>query len=480
MKINTRRKKKDGFMLRVLPLTAVLLLAIVGCGGGKEGEIVTGSYYNPALETKENETKDTEKNTESTEEAEILPGKDEISRDMFLIMDNDMQSQCLVLEQIVSGKQYMYNYSVLTAFVDKYGNHTSTSAFEPGRVVSVTEKDEQGRALKVQLSDKVWEYPDVTRYSVDEEHGVFEIAGTNYFYDDRLYVNSDGQTLTLADLTDMDILRVAGVGKQILSVSVTTGHGELELLNTELFEGSFIQVGSNIFAEITPEMKMEIPEGTYTVAVANNGYGGDTEIEIERGGKVTLDLDTLKGEGPKYGKILFAVDVAGAVLRIDGKVVDYSDAVELQYGVHTLTVSAESYDTYSKKLYVNSKEATIVIGLTGEAIDTMGTSDTVDKTDETNDADENENAQGDADNAGESAGNLAGSLAGSHTNEVGNVGNNSSAAIEDGGVDDAALDQMVNEILNSDKTDVDNNGNSGGDYLSTLTELISALKGNEN
>lgn len=54
------------------------------------------------------------------------------------------------------------------------------------------------------------------------------------------------------------------------------------------------------------------------------------------------------------------------------------------------------------------------------------------------------------------------------------------AAIEDGGVDDAALDQMVNEILNSDKTDVDNNGNSGGDYLSTLTELISALKGNEN
>ena len=145
------------------------------------------------------------------------------------------------------------------------------------------------------------------------------------------------------------------------------GHGSLKLVNTSVFDGSYIQVGSKVFAQITGEMTIEIPEGTYTAAVANNGYGGSTEITITRGQETVLDLETLKGEGPKYGSILFAVNVEGAWLQVDGQLVDYSQPVELQYGVHTLTVTADGYDTYSKKLFVNSPEATIAIGMTGES-----------------------------------------------------------------------------------------------------------------
>lgn len=76
-----------------------------------------------------------------------------------------------------------------------------------------------------------------------------------------------------------------------------------------------------MFAQITGEMTIEIPEGTYTAAVANNGYGGSTEITITRGQETVLDLETLKGEGPKYGSILFAVNVEGAWLQVDGQLV---------------------------------------------------------------------------------------------------------------------------------------------------------------
>jgi hypothetical protein len=37
-------------------------------------------------------------------------------------------------------------------------------------------------------------------------------------------------------------------------------------------------VGSKIFAQITHNMKLEIPEGTYTVTVANEGYGIATAV----------------------------------------------------------------------------------------------------------------------------------------------------------------------------------------------------------
>ena len=162
--------------------------------------------------------------------------------------------------------------------------------------------------------------------------------------------------------------------------SVATGRGELQLENTSLFDGSFIQVGNKIFSEITPEMKLEVPEGVYTVAVANKGYGGSTEVEIRRGQTTVLDLEQLKGDGPKKGNILFAVDVADAVLQIDGETVDYSKAVPVEYGVHTLTVTADAYEPYVKKLFVNSPEATIVIGLSSDGEEVSSTDKTQNNT----------------------------------------------------------------------------------------------------
>ncbi len=38
---------------------------------------------------------------------------------------------------------------------------------------------------------------------------------------------------------------------------------------------------AKFFAEVTKDMTMELPAGTYTVTVANNGYGGSTELTIE-------------------------------------------------------------------------------------------------------------------------------------------------------------------------------------------------------
>ena len=90
-------------------------------------------------------------------------------------------------------------------------------------------------------------------------------------------------------------------------------------------------------------------------------------MEIARGETCTLDLDELKGEGPKTGSIIFYIDVEGATLSIDGDTVDYSAPVVLTYGVHTLHAEAAGYDDFDKKLFVNSAAANIDISLTGES-----------------------------------------------------------------------------------------------------------------
>lgn len=342
--------------LRYMYYSIILsMILLAGCGQ-QTRPVSTAQYYNPAKET-----------AADTEEAEGAGAETSIGTDLYLIIGNDMTNEQLNLKQLASGKQYLYVYSLSTDFLDKYGNSATTMDFEPGRVIHVGKKDGEGRLLQAQIADEVWEYSDITKYSVDTERGIFKIADSKYSYDADLFVESNGEKIRLSDLNEKDKIRVVGIGTKILSVSVTTGQGILELRNTSVFEGSFIQVGSKIFAQITHNMKLEIPEGTYTVTVANEGYGGSTEVEIARGEVCTLDLDELKGEGPKTGSITFYIDVEGATLSIDGDTVDYSAPVVLTYGVHTLHAEADGYDDFDKKLFVNSAAANIDISLTGES-----------------------------------------------------------------------------------------------------------------
>ena len=365
--------RKLRYMFYSIILSMILL---AGCGQ-QTRPVSTAQYYNPAKET-----------AADTEEAEDAVAKTSIGTDLYLIIGNDMTNEQLNLKQLASGKQYLYVYSLSTDFLDKYGNSATTMDFEPGRVIHIGKKDGEGRLLQAQIADEVWEYSDITKYSVDTERGIFKIADSKYSYDADLFVESNGEKIRLSDLNEKDEIRVVGIGTKILSVSVTTGQGTLELKNTSVFEGSFIQVGSKIFAQITHNMKLEIPEGTYTVTVANEGYGGSTEVEIARGENCTLDLDELKGEGPKTGSIIFYIDVEGATLSIDGDTVDYSAPVVLTYGVHELHAEAEGYDDFDKKLFVNSAAANIDISLTGD-----GTTSDNDMTEGTESVEETETAE---------------------------------------------------------------------------------------
>lgn len=363
--------------LRYMYYSIILsMILLAGCGQ-QTRPVSTAQYYNPAKET-----------AADTEEAEDAVAKTSIGTDLYLIIGNDMTNEQLNLKQLASGKQYLYVYSLSTDFLDKYGNSATTMDFEPGRVIHIGKKDGEGRLLQAQIADEVWEYSDITKYSVDTERGIFKIADSKYSYDADLFVESNGEKIRLSDLNEKDEIRVVGIGTKILSVSVTTGQGTLELKNTSVFEGSFIQVGSKIFAQITHNMKLEIPEGTYTVTVANEGYGGSTEVEIARGENCTLDLDELKGEGPKTGSIIFYIDVEGATLSIDGDTVDYSAPVVLTYGVHELHAEAEGYDDFDKKLFVNSAAANIDISLTGD-----GTTSDNDMTEGTESVEETETAE---------------------------------------------------------------------------------------
>lgn len=404
----------------------LLLLLLTGCGNNGKGTVSGMNYYYP---------EQTEKETQQEGNAENIEA--EFSTENYMILMNNMAKEQMLLKQIDSGKLQTRVYSLTTNFKDKYGNNTSVSCFEPGKIITIGEEDSKGRIKSARISDEVWEYEDVVRFDIDAERGIFQIADTKYSFGKEVYVVSAGNMIKVSDIKEDDELRVIGKNKEIISVAVTTGQGTISLKNTELFEDSFIQIGNKIFAEITGEMELEIPEGNYTITVANKGYGGSKEYKVERDKTTIVDLDELKGDGPKIGVINFVIgttdenDDAEIVFFVDNKEADFKEPLELTYGIHTIEAEAFGYETYHKKLFVNSESAMIVIALDKEVSSAAAVKEEASSEVNTN---------------------LAGSLAGSTSNEE-----------SEDSSDTDELAEALKDILSE---------NSSTDYLSTLTELL--------
>lgn len=342
----------------------MLALSLAACGKQDTDDGIK-KFYNSMNDTTEAVGESTQSGLKAAAEENGKSVKK--SSDILIVSDINSANETIRVYNYSTGVQYQYYYGLTTGFFDKYGNHMSVSDIHQGDVVDISGADSDGKAKRIQKSDKVWTNDTVTNFSVDKDKSVLEIGSSSYRLGERTMIFSGSEVIDTDSITAQDKLSVVGIDKDIVSISVTTGHGTLQLSNTSLFEGSFLQLGDRIFAEITKDMSLDVPEGSYTLAVANNGWGGSTDIEIKRGETTKVNLNDLKGEGPKKSSILFEVDVQGAKIYVDGKEIDYTSPVEITYGKHTLKVTADGYDTWTRTLYVNSKEATIQITINDNA-----------------------------------------------------------------------------------------------------------------
>ena len=324
-----------------------VFVALSGCGRKDDGPVSMKGYAS---------------GVEAATEEEIQAEESSL----YTVSSVDTALSTMTFLNIDTGRYEQYSYTDGTIFKDRHGSLISTASMVPGKVVTLTLRDKDLILEKVEQSADAWEMDDIGKFSYNEEDKIFTIGDTKYSYDEELQVFSGDAAIELSVVTGQDTLRIQGIDRKVLSVSVTTGHGVIQLVNTQALEGGWLSLNHKNYYKITENMQLEVPEGTYELTVAGNGYGGSTEVAVTRNEQTSVDVDSIKGEDPKYCTLTFAVDVAGALMYIDGSQVDYTQPLQLQYGIHSIQITADGYDTWSKRLYVNSPEAQIEIALSGD------------------------------------------------------------------------------------------------------------------
>lgn len=313
------------------------------------------SFMNPEEEVQETVSKE-------TGFIAMKPGMYD-SEDMALVVKKDTQAQTIQFQNLSTGKRYTLSYDGATKILDKYDQALSLEQIETGSIVDAKFYKPKKMLASIKIPKDCINFSNIDQYKLDIANGKITVGQTTYDFNSNIVVISGEEEAQLMDVNQMDVISVWGYNNQIYGINIERGHGYLRLQNDTYFVGGWIEAGQSVIKKITEDMLLTVPEGKLTVSVNNKGSSATQTIDFVRNQEMVWDLGDVEITRIQTGKIVFTLNPANAKVTIDGKNVDASKPVELEYGIHQMTVTADGYDAVAQYIKVAEPSANVSVEL---------------------------------------------------------------------------------------------------------------------
>lgn len=265
-----------------------------------------------------------------------------------------------------SSEERTFAYDGTTIVEDRFGGSMSMKQMLPGEIVQVAYNSDLEKAGTVALSAESWSYDGVQKFQIDQNRGSLAIGSDNYGLSSNVKVFSGGEQIELDQILHQDILSFKGMGREIVSIVVEKGHGYLNLENDEDMVGGWIEVGQAVIQQISKDMLITVPEGSYVVRLTTSGVEETRQITIERDKETELDLGDIEVPKPVSGRVSFMIKPESADVMVDGIEIDPAYTLLLPFGLHQITAMASGYDSTSEYFEVEGEMTVVRLNLTEE------------------------------------------------------------------------------------------------------------------
>ena len=295
--------------------------------------------------------------------------------DIVIVTDIDTANSKITVRKLEESAEFVLSYNGGTVVKSKYDNQLMMEQITPGEIARIGYVSGTHKLIELQEYDAAFENTMATRWMVDYDKKLITIGSETYSYDDNLYIESNDKNIDIREISGIDELTVRGIDNKIYSVCVTKGHGFVKLTNTANYVGGVIEIGDRLTTIIVEDMILAAPEGTFDLTATINGVGGSKEIQVIRGQETVVSLGSFEQAVTRYGTVKLNVlpEDAEATLTVDGVEMDYSELLSIAYGKHTLKLTSNNYDAFTKEVTISSVYTTINVNMSGENTTTEGT-----------------------------------------------------------------------------------------------------------
>ena len=261
-------------------------------------------------------------------------------------------------------KETAFSYDLATSVKSVNDQELVMPELKPGSILNLEFRNKTDMLSKVEVNKEAWDYQGVRNLVIDEVVSKMQIGDSNYMYDAGLTVISGKDNVSLSNIdTSKDTLEVRGIGEKILSIDITTGHGMLDFAEYDDFLGGSIEIGYDVFDDISDNMKYVLREGKYKVIMKNGKLAVNKVVDIKRDRTEVLRLSDFTKEMDKSSKVTFNLSPSNAAIHIDGKEVDAGSKLTLDYGEYLVKVMAEGYVGWEKVITISKPKTVMSIAL---------------------------------------------------------------------------------------------------------------------
>lgn len=300
---------------------------------------------------------------ENKENADIRTPNIYDSEDAAVVVKKNTEEGTIQLQNIATAKRYTLNYNGTTRIFDKNDVALSMQQLKEGSVVTVRFYKADKSLSYVKEHTDALNFQNLSNYELDLRDGKITIGADTYLLSSNVVVVSDGRETEPWELNAVDVISVWGYQDRIYGINVEKGHGYLRLENEDYFINGWVDVGDKVIQKIEEDMLLVVPEGTFNAMVSHKGSSAMQEINFARNEEMVWDLGSVEITVVQTGKIIFTLTPATARMAIDGREVDTSKPVELEYGLHSMRIVAEGYDTVAQYIKVAEPSANISVEL---------------------------------------------------------------------------------------------------------------------
>ncbi len=285
------------------------------------------------------------------------------SFDTAAIRDIDTVKKQIRFRNHKTGKTYTLSYDNTSMIYDVRGTALSAALLEVGQIVDVKFLKSSKHITSLNVSSEAWTVEDTREHELVRGDGTAKVKGELYKIDPKTLVMADGNIALAEDVLSTDKVTVSGIGKDIYSVVVTSGHGYVSLSSDTVEDhslvGSWIELDNEVIYKISPNMLLSAPEGAYTLQILGNGASYSSEVNVSRNQETVVDTSNVNITKPKEGLVTFEIIPDTAEVFVDGEKVLTGVPQSIKYGYHNLKIIADGYKTQNKYLKIGTPNSVI-------------------------------------------------------------------------------------------------------------------------